>query len=95
MRSRFVNKKTNLKLIFNRQSILVLEPLNPLVQLLDLDNEMSHRVQQPIEQQSRRDQQRVALTLHDGFLMTQVLRRSARVALTGGARLVLPVDVHQ
>lgn len=77
------------------KSLLVLEPLNPLIQLLDLDNKMSNRVQQPIEHQSRGDQQRVALTLHDGLLVTQVLRRRARVALAGRARLVLPVDVQE
>ncbi|KAI4313733.1 hypothetical protein L6164_026689 [Bauhinia variegata] len=79
----------------HRHSILILQSLNSLIQLLDPHNEIGDRVKKPVEDQCGRDQEGIALTLHDGFLVAQVLRRGARVTLATRASLVLPVDVHE
>lgn len=63
--------------------------------MLDADDEVGDGVEKPVEDQGGRDQERIALALHDRLLVAEVLRGSARVALATRPSLVLPVDVHQ
>lgn len=77
------------------KSVLRLELLDPLVELVDLDDERRDGVEQPVEDEGGGDEEGVALRFHDGFLVAEVLRGGARIGLTGGAVLVLPVDIHE
>lgn len=56
---------------------------------------MGDGVEEPVEDQGGGDQECVALTLHDGLLVAEVLRWSARVGLATRTSLVLPVNVHE
>lgn len=80
---------------FLSDSILRLKLLDPLVELIHLDDEPRDGVEQPVEDERGRDQKRVTLRFHDRFLVAEVLRWGTRIRLTGGAVLVLPVDIHQ
>jgi len=51
--------------IHHHQLLLVLQPLDALIQLLDLHNKMSNRVKQPVENECNTDQQGIPLALHD------------------------------
>ena len=75
--------------------LLALEPLDALIQLLDLHNKMSDRVKKPVENQSSTDQQRIPLAFHNRFLVTEVLGWRAGLALAARPRLILPVYIHQ
>lgn len=77
------------------RSVPILQSLHALVQLLDPNHEVRDGVEQPVEDESSRDQESVALTLHYGFLVAEVLGRRARVTIATRPSLVLPVDVHQ
>ena len=81
--------------IHHHQLLLVLQPLDALIQLLDLHNKMSNRVKQPVENECNTDQQGIPLALHDWFLVSEVLGWSTGLALAARPRLVLPVYVHQ
>lgn len=77
------------------RSVLRLELLDPLIELIDLDDEARDGVEKPVEDERRRYEERVALRFHDGFLVAEVLGRGAGIRFTGGSGLVLPVDIHQ
>ncbi|KZV33777.1 ubiquitin carboxyl-terminal hydrolase [Dorcoceras hygrometricum] len=77
------------------KSLLRLQLLDPLIQLINLNNQSRNRVEEPVENQRRRDQNRVALRLHGRFLVAEVLRGGARLGFATGSGLVLPVDVHK
>ncbi|KAJ6324308.1 hypothetical protein OIU76_011584 [Salix suchowensis] len=81
--------------IHHHRSVLVLQPLDALIQLLDLHNKMSNRVKQPVENECSTYQQGIPLALHDGFLMSEVLGWGTGITLAARHRLVLPVYVHQ
>lgn len=67
-----------------------------MVELFDASNEMGDRVEEPVEDDSDGDEESVALALHDGLLVAEVLGGSARLGgLATGAGLVFPVYVHQ
>ncbi|KAL6982840.1 hypothetical protein U1Q18_016234 [Sarracenia purpurea var. burkii] len=78
-----------------RSPVLVLQPLDALIQLLEAIEQMCNGVEEPVEEEGCGDEEGVALGLHDGFLVAEVvgggtgLRRFA-----GGSGLVLLVDVH-
>ncbi|KAL4361330.1 hypothetical protein GQ457_04G009490 [Hibiscus cannabinus] len=76
-------------------SMAILKPLQTLVQLLNPDNKVSNGVKKPIEKEGGGDEKGVALTLHDGFLVTEMLGGSTRVGFTAGPGLVFPVYIHQ
>lgn len=78
-----------------RSLVPIFQPLESLIQLFDANNQIGNRVEKPVEDQSCGDQEDVALTLHDGLLVAEVLGGGARLAFTAGASLVLPVDVHE
>ncbi|KAK8595250.1 hypothetical protein V6N13_123130 [Hibiscus sabdariffa] len=59
-----------------------------LVQLLNPGNKVSNGVKKPIEKEGDSDEKRVALTLHDGFLVTEMLRGSKRVGFAAGPGLI-------
>lgn len=75
--------------------ILILQFLNPSVELVDSVHELGDRIKQPVEEQSSGNQGGVALALHHGFLVAEVVGRRAVVGRASGSSLVLPVDVHQ
>lgn len=78
------------------ESIASLEAVDPLVELLDPDDEVGDGVEEPVEDEGGGDEEGVALALHDGLLVAEVLGRGAGgVGLAPGAGLVLPVDVHE
>lgn len=77
------------------RSVAILEAFEALVEVLDPDNKVGDGVQKPVEEERGSDEERVALALHDGFLVTEVLRRSAGITVAAWPRLVLPVNVHQ
>lgn len=56
---------------------------------------MRDGVEEPVENQGGGDEEGVALALHDGLLVAEVLRRRARLGLAARPGFVLPVDVHQ
>lgn len=56
---------------------------------------MGDGVEEPVEDEGGGDEESVALALHDGFLVAEVLGGGAALLLAGGAGLVLPVDVHE
>ena len=57
---------------------------------------MGDRVEEPVEDDSDGDEESVALALHDGLLVAEVLGGSARLGgLATRASLVFPVYVHQ
>lgn len=76
-------------------SIAILEAFEALVQLLDPDDEVGDGVKEPVEEEGGGDEERVALALHDGFLVAEVFGGGAGLTVAGGARLVFPIDVHQ
>ncbi|KAL8142073.1 hypothetical protein V2J09_015105 [Rumex salicifolius] len=59
----------------------VLHPLNPLIQLIDLDEQSGDRVENPVEDKRSGDEEGVALTLHDGLLIPEKLGRGAVICL--------------
>lgn len=67
-----------------------------MVELVDASNEMGDGVEEPVEDEGGGDEEGVALALHDGLLVAEVLGGSARLGgLATRASLVLPVYVHQ
>lgn len=78
-----------------KNPLLRLELLDPLIQLINLNDKTRNRVQKPVENKRRRDQNRVALRLHGGFLVAEVLGGGARLRSATGSGLVLPVDVQK
>lgn len=56
---------------------------------------MSDGVKEPVEDQGGGDEEGVALALHDGLLVAEVLGGGAGIGLAGRTHLVLPVDVHE
>ncbi|KAK9027951.1 hypothetical protein V6N11_067770 [Hibiscus sabdariffa] len=71
------------------------KPLKALSQLLHPNNKVGNGVKKPIEKKSGGDEKRVALALHDGFLVSEMLGRSARIGFAAGPGLVFPVDIHK
>lgn len=63
--------------------------------MIDLDDKAGNGIEEPVEDEGGGDEEGVALRLHDGFLVAEVLRRGAGIGFTGGSGLVLPVDIHQ
>lgn len=75
--------------------LAALQSLDPLIQLLDLDHKMSDGVEKPVKHKGGGDEERVALALHNRFLVAEVLGRGAGIGLAMRSRLVLPVDVEE
>ncbi|KAF5469206.1 hypothetical protein F2P56_013295 [Juglans regia] len=74
----------------------IFQLLDSILQLLDPTNEIRHRVQNPVEQQRRSNQDPIPLALRDGLLVPKRLRRSAGAGRAARrSRLVLPVDVQE
>jgi hypothetical protein len=72
------------------------ELVDALLHLLEPDDELGDGEEDPVEEQRGGDEERVPLRLHDGLLVAEVLGGGAGVlVVAGGARLVLPVDVHE
>jgi hypothetical protein len=76
--------------------VALLELVDTLLHLLEPDDELGDGEEDPVEEQRGGDEERVPLRLHDGLLVAEVLGWCAGVlVVAGGARLVLPVDVHE
>lgn len=63
--------------------------------MLDLDTKIGDGVEEPVEDQGGGNEEGIALALHDGLLVAEILRRGARLFLATRPSLVLPVDIHQ
>lgn len=79
-----------------RSVVALLQLVDALLHGFELDDEVGDGEEDPVEEQRGGDEERVALRLHDGLLVAEVLGRGAGVLVAaGGPRLVLPVDVHE
>ncbi|KAD7478503.1 hypothetical protein E3N88_01639 [Mikania micrantha] len=76
-------------------SFLVLQVLNSLIELIHTNNELGNRVQDPVKHERSRYKQRVALALHDRFLVMEMIGGQAVHRFAAGPGFVLPVDVQQ
>jgi hypothetical protein len=80
----------------SRSVVALLQLVEALLQDVELDDELGDGEEDPVEEQRGGDEERVALRLHDGLLVAEVLGgRAGVVVAAGGPRLVLPVDVHE
>ncbi|KAK9008467.1 hypothetical protein V6N11_075359 [Hibiscus sabdariffa] len=66
-----------------------------LSQLLEPNNMVGNGVKKQIEKKSGGDEKRIVLVLHDGFLVTEMLGRSARIGFAAGAGLIFLVYTHK
>lgn len=60
-----------------------------------MNNELGDGVEQPVKGEGGGNKEGVALALHDGFLVTEMLGRRTRLAFTSRSSLVLPVNIHE
>lgn len=74
---------------------MVLQLVDALGELIDADDEAGDGEEEPVEDEGGGDEEGVALALHDGLLVAEVVGRGAGGGFAGGAGLVLPVDVHE
>lgn len=72
-----------------------LHPLNALIQVLNLNNQGSNRVQDPVKYESSSNKKSITLGFHDRFLVTEKLGRSTRIGFATRTSLVFPVDIHK
>jgi len=80
----------------NGSVVALLELVDALLHLVEPDDELGDGEEDPVEEQRGGDEEQVPLRLHDGLLVAEVLGGGAGVlVVAGGARLVLPVDVHE
>jgi hypothetical protein len=76
--------------------VALLQLVEALLQGVELEDELGDGEEDPVEEQRGGDEERVALRLDDGLVVAEVLGGRAGVLVAaGGARLVLPVDVHE
>lgn len=79
-----------------RSVVALLELVDALLEVVELDDEGGDGEEDPVEEQRGGDEEGVALGLHDGLLVAEVLGGGAGVlVVAGGPHLVLPVDVHE
>lgn len=80
----------------SRSVVALLELVDALLEGVELDDEGGDGEEDPVEEERGEDEEAVALRLHDGLLVAEVLGGGAGVLVAaGGPRLVLPVDVHE